>query len=218
MALLTPEGTRIPANTDPWALLTDLTKLVDSQRTTISVASRAAAETIASNMGTDGRPVSDANPLLVFRSDLGLIEIKATAGWFTTAPQAYTPALTGSTTNPSIGAGSITASYSQIGKVLIGQIDVSFGAGATAGSGTFALSLPPGYTYVPVSPYVPVGQFTAAVGTSLINGFLRQGGASNSVVDMYWQPTATTQSAVNSGTFAWGSGSRMDLSFTVGVQ
>lgn len=56
----------------------------------------------------------------------------------------YTPALTASTTNPTLGAGSAAlGSYQRFGKDVFGTIDLSFGtSGVAAGSGVYEVSLP----------------------------------------------------------------------------
>lgn len=221
MALLTPEGARIPANTDLWNLLTDLTKMVDSQRTVIPVASRAAAEVIATNMGTDGRPVSDTNPLVVYREDTGIIEVKVTAGWVSNAPVTYTPALTALTTNPTLGAGSSQlGSYSLSGKIMTGAFFVAFGtSGSAIGSGAYMVSLPPGFTYNALGSAVPLGNFTAKLPSGLaISGFLTLSASVATTMFMTWQSATNTQSQVQSGTSSWGSGTYMAGNFTIPVQ
>jgi hypothetical protein len=55
---------------------------------------------------------------------------------------AYTPSLTAAITNPSVGAGSITGSYIQFGKTVIGVADIIFGAGMSVGNGAYSISLP----------------------------------------------------------------------------
>lgn len=56
----------------------------------------------------------------------------------------YTPTLTASTTNPTLGTGSTASgSYMQIGKVCIFRVRIVFGtSGVAAGSGTYLISLP----------------------------------------------------------------------------
>lgn len=68
--------------------------------------------------------------------------------------QTYTPTLTGSGSNPNLGAGgSISGRYLKIGKLVIVLARADWaGAGASAGSGTYAISLPvavgAGFLYV----------------------------------------------------------------------
>jgi hypothetical protein len=73
----------------------------------------------------------------------------ATAAWADIVarwglPAAYTPALTASTTNPTLGtASSVTGSYTVINKWVTGTAVITFGtSGTAAGSGNYMLSLP----------------------------------------------------------------------------
>lgn len=56
----------------------------------------------------------------------------------------YTPALTASTTNPTLGTGSsVGGAYHQFGKTVFGTANVTFGtSGVVVGSGRYAISLP----------------------------------------------------------------------------
>lgn len=56
----------------------------------------------------------------------------------------YTPALTASTTNPTLGTGSsVGGAYQQFGKTVFGTANVTFGtSGVVVGSGRYAISLP----------------------------------------------------------------------------
>ena len=69
---------------------------------------------------------------------------------------AYTPTLYGSTTNPTIGNGSITGRYVNIGATIIGEIRIIAGtAGFNRGAGTYSVSLP---TAGVIENFQPVGQ------------------------------------------------------------
>ena len=61
------------------------------------------------------------------------------AAWAT-----YTPAVTASTTNPTMGTTGLiqTGDYNRIGKTILGRFNITFGTGMTAGSGTYNISLP----------------------------------------------------------------------------
>lgn len=78
-------------------------------------------------------------------------------GSFAIAPwTVYTPTLFGSTTNPTIGNGSITGRYTYIGATIMGEIRIVAGtAGFNRGSGTYTVSLPVAGVY---ENYQPVGQ------------------------------------------------------------
>jgi hypothetical protein len=58
---------------------------------------------------------------------------------------AYTPVLTASTTNPTLGTGSsVVGSYQKIGKTINFRVQITFGtSGVNAGSGFYFVSLPP---------------------------------------------------------------------------
>ena len=64
---------------------------------------------------------------------------KETGAW-----TGYTPTLTASTTNPTLGTGgSASGRYSQIGKIVFGYGALIFGtSGVAAGTGTYYVSLP----------------------------------------------------------------------------
>jgi hypothetical protein len=68
-------------------------------------------------------------------------------GWRVTAAHpgtmiAYTPAWTGSVSNPAIGNGSIVGSWQQLGATVTYTIVIVMGSSTTYGSGTYSFSLP----------------------------------------------------------------------------
>jgi hypothetical protein len=58
------------------------------------------------------------------------------------ALQSYTPALTAATTSPNLGAGSVTGKFYQIWDQIFVWAQFRFGAGFSAGSGTYIMTLP----------------------------------------------------------------------------
>jgi hypothetical protein len=70
---------------------------------------------------------------------------------------AYTPALTGSITNPTLGSGSTAVGfYMRVGKIVWVRFLIAFGtSGAAAGNGNYAVSLP--VSSVSYDARVPVG-------------------------------------------------------------
>ena len=56
--------------------------------------------------------------------------------------QSYTVSWTADTTNPSIGNGTLTGRYAQIGKTIMGNIFIKMGSTTTFGSGYWRFSLP----------------------------------------------------------------------------
>lgn len=55
---------------------------------------------------------------------------------------AYTPSWTASTTNPTLGNGTLVGRYMQAGKYVTFSIVLTMGSTTTFGTGTYALSLP----------------------------------------------------------------------------
>lgn len=55
---------------------------------------------------------------------------------------AYTPVWTASTTNPTLGNGTLTGAYMQAGKLVIWRLKLTFGSTTTVGSGTWSFTLP----------------------------------------------------------------------------
>jgi len=56
--------------------------------------------------------------------------------------QTYTPAWTGTTTNPAIGNGTIQGIYAQIQKIVFVLVNILPGSTTTYGSGTYGFSVP----------------------------------------------------------------------------
>jgi hypothetical protein len=55
---------------------------------------------------------------------------------------AYTPVLTGSTTNPVLGNGSLVGAYLQAGKLVLWRFSFTSGTTTTYGSGNYVITLP----------------------------------------------------------------------------
>ena len=74
----------------------------------------------------------------------GQVLTAATLNTIGAAWETYTPALTASTTNPTLGTGSsVSGRYGQVNKIVCGQGQINFGtAGVAAGSGLYFVSLP----------------------------------------------------------------------------
>lgn len=94
--------------------------------------------------------MSAANPSptqgdMCFRSDLnaymtysGSTWVQAFSGVFST----YSPSWTGTSTDPSLGNGTITGRYTMVGKLVTGQIRLLTGSTTSFGSGAWKFSLP----------------------------------------------------------------------------
>lgn len=74
----------------------------------------------------------------------GAVLPAATLASIGAAWESYTPVLTASTTNPTLGTGSSTSGrYGRVNKLVYGQGQINFGtAGVSAGSGFYFVSLP----------------------------------------------------------------------------
>ena len=99
--------------------------------------------------------------------------------------QSYTVSWTAATTNPSIGNGTLTGRYVQIGKTVICAVSLTMGSTTTYGSGSWNLSLPKtsansGVYYggqwmaVDLGTTNHAGQVFLLPNASVINYFLRE--------------------------------------------
>lgn len=99
------------------------------------------------------RPANPVEGWAGWRQDKDCLEIALSDGSWVEIPRsggggsawtAYTPTLTASTTNPTMGTGSSrVGAYQQVGKTVHVRVAVVFGtSGAAAGSGTYRVSLP----------------------------------------------------------------------------
>ncbi|MEU6490398.1 hypothetical protein ABZ890_08390 [Streptomyces sp. NPDC046984] len=71
----------------------------------------------------------------------------------------YTPSWTASTTNPTIGNGTITGRYLKVGRTVFCEIFIVIGSSTTLGSGTYLLTV----------PFPKVSSGTDAVGASRLS-------------------------------------------------
>lgn len=84
--LVTAEKHVIANPADNYGYTAEQRALSASIRSVVPVADRAEATAIMNAMAADGRPVTDANPLFVWRLDLRCLEVKTSASaWATTA-------------------------------------------------------------------------------------------------------------------------------------
>lgn len=104
-------------------------------------------------VGADAdRPPSPYTSEQIWRTDKGCVEVHDGSSW-REAPRrdgggsawtSYTPTLTATTSNPTLGSGSTrSGAYMQVGKMVTVRATVKFGtSGTAAGSGTYEISLP----------------------------------------------------------------------------
>ena len=74
----------------------------------------------------------------------GQVLTAATMNSIGAAWETWTPALTASTTNPTLGTASVVAGkYTRINKLIVANFSITFGtSGVNAGSGTYRISVP----------------------------------------------------------------------------
>lgn len=93
----------------------------------------------------------------------------------------WTPVLTATTTNPTLGTGSVqSGNYIKYGQMLIVEGRITFGtSGVAAGSGSYLISVPPSTTITPTSAAIPLGQArildSSAVTIGIANVYYQDG-------------------------------------------
>lgn len=104
-------------------------------------ASAAARDSALSGVLTEG--------LMAYLKDVNTLTIYTGSAWSTIGPvhgagTSWTPALTATSVNPTLGSGSVqTGSYFRLGRLIVALGRIKFGAsGTAAGSGTYEISMP----------------------------------------------------------------------------
>jgi hypothetical protein len=125
----------------------------------------------------------------------------------------YVPALTATTTNPTLGvASSITGRYCVIGKFVWATVQITFGSsGVNAGSGTYEIS-------VPVNIGAEMDDVVLTIGTALCidSGTNRKVGAVRTGVGVgviRIQSDAQTGNVSNSVPWTWAANDEIELTF-----
>jgi len=116
---------------------TDAQTLTNKSLTAPAIAGGALSGSFSGNLTTSGN-VSAANVTTSTALNVGSTNIAPMAGAWTT----WVPSWTGATTNPTIGNGTITGQYLQVGKTVFFTIVVVCGTTSTFGSGEWQFSLP----------------------------------------------------------------------------
>lgn len=119
----------------------------------------------------------------------------------------WTPALTATTTNPTLGTGSsATGRYVSVGKTTIAQFRIIFGtSGVVVGSGTYLISLPVAPAASVSNQLVGIGQCVDASANGLGPTWLRVNGTASQVVMSFpatWPGGALTN-VTHVNLFAW---------------
>lgn len=73
---ITAEGLIVAAGGDTYDYVNDQRRLAGSIRSIVPVATQAAGDTVAAAMATDGRPVSDTNPLVTWQTDNNTLVVR----------------------------------------------------------------------------------------------------------------------------------------------
>lgn len=116
----------------------------------------------------------------------------------------FTPTLTASTTNPTLGTGSgAVGGYSIWGKTVFYRFNIQFGtSGTNAGSGTYRISVPVNSNQ-PSSPQGSIFLFDSSTGNGLVAGTMFVE-TSATWIDIFYQSGTTTYAQVGSaGPWAW---------------
>jgi hypothetical protein len=119
----------------------------------------------------------------------------------------YTPSWTAATTSPTVGSSSVTGCYRKMGHTADVRINISVGAGFSAGSGTYRFSLPSGV----VATVVHSGE---AMGVATV--FDSSAGATYKSVAYMYSSTAVSligDAAVvgSASPITWASGDRISI-------
>jgi hypothetical protein len=110
----------------------------------------------------------------------------------------YTPAWTGSSSNPSIGNGSITGNYSRLGRFVFATIELVIGSTTTLGSGFWFFGLP--------TTSSGLSHQGSAVSTDLPGGTAYVGAATTNYANNYCLITTSAGNVTPTTPFTWGAG------------
>lgn len=148
-ASATPVDPSLPAGA---SYLTLARVAVAAAATTITSANITDLRTYAHTAGgvqvvTSGtRPASAYEGQQVYETDTDRVVTWDGTAWQTSAQlgawTAFTPTWTATTTNPTLGNGTLTGAYVQIGKTVHYRIRVRFGSTSIRGSGSYRFTLP----------------------------------------------------------------------------
>lgn len=81
MPYSSPEKKALPAAGDNYNYIAEQVAFANSIHDVVSVVNRTEADAIVTAMATDGRPVTDANLLIVFNNETKSLEIRDSSGW-----------------------------------------------------------------------------------------------------------------------------------------
>lgn len=81
MPTILPEGIRVPATGDAYALTEDLRKMMESATTIVPVANEAGRNALSAGLAAAGRPPSTTEPAIAWRADTNALEMNWGTGW-----------------------------------------------------------------------------------------------------------------------------------------
>jgi hypothetical protein len=112
------------------------------------------------------RPASPYDGQVIYETDTDATKVWNGSAWVGATNAAslngvgewtdYTPTWTATTTNPTIGNGTIVGRYTQINKLVVVQFNIVFGSTTNKGSGQYKISIPV-TAATTLSPYAVVG-------------------------------------------------------------
>lgn len=128
MTYVSPEKKVLPAPGDTYSYTDEQRAFAASVRDVVPVTNRGEADSIAAAMATDGRPITDSNPLIVFNNETKNVEIRDSSGW---RPMVATPPMghVGQTSGAAILG---TGAYVPMDTAQILRGGVTFSNGADA--------------------------------------------------------------------------------------
>ena len=98
------------------------------------------------------RPTTPYTGQIIYETDTGYLRVWDGSAWDYFSPKqdtipgawtTWTPTLTATTTNPTLGSGSVQEGYyTVVNKLVVAHGYVAFGTSASAGSGDYRMSLP----------------------------------------------------------------------------
>lgn len=196
----------VPANatTIVSANITDLRPFAVATGAILPVASQTERDALAKYIG-----------MCVYRLDTLQVEAWNGTSWDIVGPRndilaawtSYTPSWTASTTNPTLGNGTLVGRYMLIGKTCHVSITLTIGSTTTVGAGTYLFGLPfaaasGGPNYLGVARFtassVWIGQASFSAGSSVMNVTFPPNSSTTTGVNM----SATTPAAPASGNTA----------------
>jgi hypothetical protein len=181
------------------------TEIADDSITHEKMANNSVGNDEMRNDAVNTTELVDASVTTVKIADANVTAAKIKADAWTS----YTPTWTALSTNPTLGNGTITGKYIQLGKTVLFRVHITFGSTTTAGSGNWSLTLPTNHNH---PDYSPIGDMVAGdtggpdftVGTAMTT-VSALGGGVNKFVCYYQTSGGVNANPIASGNpFAWG--------------